>query len=204
MKTFQPSNQHGAALLIALIMLLVLTVLAVSSMRGVTLESRITGNRAAALQLQSSSDAALREAEFRYFNPINLREKLEANKANCLLTNTLVEIANTPCLLAIKTESLNNFWINPLNLTESYLEDASKGGLFWMPYRGIDYKQESTVEHNAFWNTYLIGSPNIEYGAQGEGKGTFYYLANGYATSKKNNNLAVQSTFANFYVGLNN
>ena len=39
-------SQGGAVLLVSLVMLLVLTVLAVSSMRGVTLESRITANRA--------------------------------------------------------------------------------------------------------------------------------------------------------------
>lgn len=204
MNTFQPFRQSGAALLIALIMLLVLTVLAVSSMRGVTLESRITGNRAVALQLQNSSDAALREAEYRYFNPYNLREKLEAGKANCTTDNVLVEAANKPCLLAIKAANLNDFWFNPLTLVSDYLEPESEDGLLWMPYRGLDYKQESTAGHDAFWNTYLIGSPNIEYGDQGEGKGTFYYLANGKAALAKGNSLAVQSTFANVYVGLNN
>ena len=39
-----PKQQRGAVLFIALIMLLVITVLAVSSMREVTLEARITGN----------------------------------------------------------------------------------------------------------------------------------------------------------------
>lgn len=62
----QPSQERGAALLVALIMLLILTVLAVSSMRGVVLESRITGNRAESLRLQAAADAALREGEFRF------------------------------------------------------------------------------------------------------------------------------------------
>ncbi|CAM5268148.1 Pilus assembly protein PilX OS=Stutzerimonas stutzeri OX=316 GN=CXL00_14490 PE=4 SV=1 [Stutzerimonas stutzeri] len=149
MNTFQPFRQSGAALLIALIMLLILTVLAVSSMRGVTLESRITGNRAVALQLQSASDAALREAEYRYFNPYNLREKLEADKANCALSNILVEVANKPCLLAIKQENLNDFWLNPLTLTSDYLKAESEGGSLWMRYRGLDYNQETTIGHDA-------------------------------------------------------
>ena len=208
MNTFQPYRQGGAVLLIALIMLLVLTVLAVSSMRGVTLESRITGNRASALQMQNASDAALREAEFRYYNPYNLREKLEPDQANCTLANKLVEAANKPCLLAIKETNLNEFFLNPLSLTPDHLEVESEGSLLWMPYRGLDHAQaypdsDYPVGEKPEWNTYLIGSPNIEYGAQGEGNGTFYYLANG-KSGKENQEVASQSTFANVYVGLNN
>lgn len=59
-------SQGGAVLLVSLVMLLVLTVLAVSSMRGVTLESRITANRAQDMKTQNVADAALREAEFRF------------------------------------------------------------------------------------------------------------------------------------------
>ena len=203
MNTFQPYRQGGAMLLIALIMLLVLTVLAVSSMRGVTLESRITGNRAAALQMQNASDAALREAEFRYYNPYNLREKLEPHKENCTATNILVKAANKPCLLAIKETNLNEFFLNPFNLAEEHLESASEGSELWMTYHGLDYEKKSGFDYDAFWNTYLIGSPNIEYGAQGEGNGTFYYLANG-KSGKENQEVVSQSTFANVYVGLNN
>jgi len=56
-------SQGGAVLLVSLVMLLVLTVLAVSSMRGVTLESRITANRAHDMKSQNIADAALREAD---------------------------------------------------------------------------------------------------------------------------------------------
>lgn len=76
-------SQGGAVLLVSLVMLLVLTVLAVSSMRGVTLESRITANRAQDMKTQNIADAALREAEFRFYGPGNLADKLEANAANC-------------------------------------------------------------------------------------------------------------------------
>jgi len=46
MTAFLPARERGATLLVALVMLLIMTVLAVSSMRGVVLESRITANRA--------------------------------------------------------------------------------------------------------------------------------------------------------------
>jgi type IV pilus assembly protein PilX len=97
-----PKAQQGAVLLVALVMLLILTLLAVSNMRGVTLESRITANRAHETQAKSAADAALREAEFRFYGPSNLVDKLEPNSANCATANKLVVTGNNkPCLLAI-------------------------------------------------------------------------------------------------------
>ena len=58
MTAFLPARERGATLLVALVMLLIMTVLAVSSMRGVVLESRITGNRAENLRLQEAASAA--------------------------------------------------------------------------------------------------------------------------------------------------
>jgi type IV pilus assembly protein PilX len=63
-----PQQQSGAVLFIGLIMLLVITMLAVTSMREVTLESRITGNVIEQKRLHSAAEAALREAERRIMN----------------------------------------------------------------------------------------------------------------------------------------
>ena len=62
MRAITYQKQRGAVLFIALIMLLVLTLLAINSMRGVTLETRITANRAQETKLINVADAALREA----------------------------------------------------------------------------------------------------------------------------------------------
>lgn len=98
-------SQGGAVLLVSLVMLLVLTVLAVSSMRGVTLESRITANRAQDMKTQNIADAALREAEFRFYGPGNLADKLEANAANCETSNTIkLNGINKPCLLEVEPD----------------------------------------------------------------------------------------------------
>lgn len=62
------SNKHkqqGASLFIALIMLLVITLIAVTSMREVALESRITGNLVEQKRLASAAESALREGERR-------------------------------------------------------------------------------------------------------------------------------------------
>lgn len=213
MRNFQAvQKQQGAVLIIALVMLLVLTVLAVSNMRGVVLESRITASRAETQRLDNVADAALREAEFRFYGPANLRDKLEFSADNCKLTNKLkANGLNKPCLLEKITGSddLKEFYENPL----AYLGDSSATGtdssLHWMTYRGLDAGNDYVADANrkSYWNTYLItGSAdesealNAEYGAVLEGRGTYYYLVNGQA----NDELVVQSTTANIYVGLNN
>jgi type IV pilus assembly protein PilX len=214
---YRSAHQRGAVLLIALVMLLVLTLLAVTGVREATLESRITANKAHALQLVNSSEAALREAEFRYFNPISLRDKLEPREANCALTNVLkANGANKPCLLPVKKDkdAVKGFVVNPIELDEdnqeSFLE-AGWDGLLWMPYRGRDHAEETEAQYNAQWNTYLISGGagddppmNVEYGAFGEGKGTYFYLANGQSGDSSGTTRGAQSTFANVYVGLNN
>ena len=101
MKALNHARQRGATLLVALVMLLILTVLAVSSMRGVVLESRITGNRAETQRLQTAAEAALREGEFRFYGPAYLRDKLEPRESNFQKENKLQpNAANRPSLLA--------------------------------------------------------------------------------------------------------
>lgn len=211
MRNFQTAKQQqGAVLLVAMVMLLILTLLAVSNMRGVTLESRITANRAETQRLHDVADAALREGEFRFYGPANLRHKLEHFPENCTEANKLDARGNNkPCLLKKieDADDLKAFVNNPI----AY--QAATGNT-WMEYRGLDPDENHyfTPDNNreTFWNSYLITSSadesealNVEYGAVLEGRGTFYYLVNGQA----NDELAVQavqSTTANIYVGLNN
>jgi len=56
-------RQEGATLLVAIMMLLIITLLALSSMRGVSLESRITGNLKQQRNLNSAAEAGLRIGE---------------------------------------------------------------------------------------------------------------------------------------------
>lgn len=56
-------HQTGATLLVALMMLLIITLLALSSMRGVSLESRITGNLRLQKTLTNAAEAGLRIGE---------------------------------------------------------------------------------------------------------------------------------------------
>ncbi|EXF46425.1 Tfp pilus assembly protein PilX-like protein [Pseudomonas sp. BAY1663] len=221
MKTFHPLREHGATLLVALVMLLILTVLAVSSMRGVVLESRITGNRAENLRLQGAADAALREGEFRFYGPANLRDKLEPSESNCQKSNKLqTNGINRPCLLDISDEADRlAFMLNPLSFLKSSSADNKTGAdtaaagetdfVTWMPYRGREAGNDNVTatDLDAYWNTRLITvgeddatALNAEYGAILEGRGTYFYQINGQADDR----LTLQSTTANVYVGLNN
>jgi type IV pilus assembly protein PilX len=56
-------SQTGATLLVAIMMLLIITLLALSSMRGVSLESRITGNLRLQKILNNAAEGALRIGE---------------------------------------------------------------------------------------------------------------------------------------------
>lgn len=65
--TFPPlrKKQQGAVLFVSLIMLLLITLLAVTSMREVTLEARVTGNLIEQKRLVSAAESVLREGEWR-------------------------------------------------------------------------------------------------------------------------------------------
>ncbi|UCJ16995.1 pilus assembly protein PilX [Pseudomonas sp. MM211] len=206
-------SQNGAVLVIALVMLLVLTLMAVGSMRGTTLESRITANRAHDTQQQNAADAALREAEFRYYGPANLADKLEGKATNCALSNTLKSNGiNKPCLLAVKDENLLAFVEAPSTANAQFLKSESAGGLLWMPYRGTDASnatvagnRETSSNLTTLWNStraVTVGNNavNAEYGMVAEGQGTYYYLNN----AKADDQVYLQSTHANIYLGLNN
>lgn len=194
-------SQEGAVLLVALVMLLVLTLLAVSSMRGVTLESRITANRAHDMKTQNIADAALREAEFRFYGPGNLADKLEARAENCNASNTIkVNGINKPCLLEIQTNRLLAFFNQP-GLVGA--DDLVRTSNIWMAYQGTD--PQTKTEADAHYNSILAeeagnAAVNAEYGGRGEGSGTYFYLNNG----KAGDELYLQSTHANIYLGLNN
>lgn len=58
-----PTRQKGSTLFVALIMLLVITLLALSGARETTLESRITGNFIQQQKLLNDAEATLREGE---------------------------------------------------------------------------------------------------------------------------------------------
>ncbi|MGB4074185.1 pilus assembly PilX family protein [Pseudomonas sp.] len=221
MKSMTYNKENGAVLIIALVMLLVITVLTVTNMRETTLEGRMTANRMENQQLINATESAIREAEKRYYGPGNIRDKVEANIENCRKENLYRKVGNKPCLIQIAdlanptnyNLSVNNFLLDPIsyiksssahnNWTGSLTDSAGNDSYIpWMPYRGTSPGDTTKLETNAYWNTALIDSVgiNAEYGDAQEGKGTYYYLVTGQAKDQ----LAIQSTIANIYLGLNN
>lgn len=207
MNPIKHHTQQGATLLIAMVMLVVITVLAISGMRGVALESRISTNRAEMARLQNLTDAALREGEFRFYGPAHLRDKLESSadkvQQNCSPESNKLNAYgnNKPCLLMEMTDAeLQVYFENPLDVNPP-----------WLPYRGLDSKSAhyfvSETERQGFFNSYrtLEGAGenealNPEYGAALEGKGTFFFLVAGQTSEQ----VPAQSTIAVIYLGLNN
>ncbi len=214
------TRQQGAALLIALIMLVVLAVLAISGMRGVTLESKITGNRVYSERISHLADAALREAEHRFSPAQELRSQmLEVGhmNANCRKDNYLNMYGNhKPCLLNDLFEGqdksvLADFFAQPMTWLKDNYSGNNTGAkstaaentavVAWMPYRGLDPDKSRyfVSDMPVYWNLYRINDPaaNPEYGDELRGRGTYYYLVNGQTADE----VAVQSiasmTFVN-------
>ena len=207
----QPRKQQGVVLILALIMLLVVTIITVSSMRGVTLESSITVSHKQTSDLLDSAEAALREGEYRFYGPAFVFDKTEPVPGNCASSNILrTRGLNRPCLLDVKSASVQNFVENPSILTNSNINDLLNGnpGLAWMTFKGLDANNpvEQPAMFPADWNSMMISdaeneSINPEYGNVLEGIGTYFYLINGRAN---NGEFFVQSTIAYIYTGINN
>src|SRR5699024_765736 len=126
-------------LMIALVMLLVITLIAIGTMRSTTLEMRLTGYRAENARLQNMVDAALREGEFRFYGPGYLDAKLNPDpENNCDPDENKLNIFgnNKPCLLEEMSDlNFKDFYAKPV-------ETANALGLDWMEYRGLDARNQ--------------------------------------------------------------
>lgn len=99
-------EQVGATLIVAIVMLLIITLLALSSMRGVSLESRITGNLKLQKSLFNAAEAGLRIGE----QSINEWQcTSNTSYKNCVLFSSLTPDANadTPQLFNTSAYSAN-------------------------------------------------------------------------------------------------
>lgn len=216
MRQLQKKQQGGAVLLVALIMLLVLTVLTVTNMREVTLEGRMTANKMENQQLFNASESALREAEKRFYGRGQKPVKHEFTQDNCKKINTYRRIANKPCIIAeppaggagdTYAAKMQKLLQDPLafikeenNWTGAETTAANDTTYVpWMPYRGTSPDTITTLSANAFWNSVEIPVEgiNAEYALGLTGQGIYYYLITGQA----NDQFAVQSTIATFYLG---
>lgn len=215
--------------MIALVMLLVITLIAVGTMRSTTLEMRLTGYRAENARLQNMVDAALREGEFRFYGPGHLDSKLNPNPdENCDPDINKLNVFgnNKPCLLEEMSEAdFEKFYLEPVKTIralwpepepEPEEEEPEEEKKRWMEYRGLDAHNQFSrakvgneyIEKPASFNAYRIqegaaenAAVNPEYGAALRGSGTYYYVITAKA-GDEGEEIAAQSTIATIYLGL--
>jgi type IV pilus assembly protein PilX len=157
MRSSTRNGQSGAVLFLALIMLLVVTVLAISSFRGVTLESRITANQLIAKRLNNAAEAGLRVGE-----------------------SSILSLARTPDINATCTSTLclpyaNASAANGYTSPRFGTSDAKTS--YSMP-------DSTTFDSTIQWYTVPVGSTCVEDNCALTGKGgAFFYEVNSCAGS---------------------
>jgi type IV pilus assembly protein PilX len=165
-----PHKERGAALFIALIMLLVITLLALSGARETALESRITGNMAEQQKLVNYGEAALRQGEGLLTTSLKPREQNNCTGSYCFLDTQ-------PAYLQSFTTSL------------SYTPVTGESGLQvkWYAVAAPSGATEGQAE-------------NPEYGNMMLGIGTFRYEINAEAGNTANEQKAnLRSTTAKVF-----
>lgn len=167
------TRQQGAVLVIALVFLLIITSLAVTSMREVALDSRITTNLVDQKQLFNAAEAGLSDAQHRTigtrfkipgdYSPHTALQPLDA-------LNSCSNSAHTdPCLLDIDPEFAQEFDVasKQKNYSPDTVTNFSEGIAWYaLPIPGGDMQGESE---------------NPEYGNMLMGQGTFRYEINSQA-----------------------
>lgn len=158
--------QRGATLIVALVFLLIITILAMSSIRRAILEARITGNVIEQKKIFNASESGLREPEYRLALLASAPEQCETGEDD----------EQTP---------LNSFCI--VASDPSYGFDFSDS----RNYTGTD--GATRLEHATRWYALNVDSgglegetENPEYGNMMQGIGTFYYEINSQAGSNQN------------------
>jgi type IV pilus assembly protein PilX len=172
--TVLPRTQRGATLLIALVMLLIVTLLAISSMRETTLESRMTASTLEQKRLFNSAESGLRDGEKRFADLIRPPE-------HCAEGMDLERL----CILDRKPSYVPNF-------TGSVAYQGSDGKT--QPDRDTRWYAIQAGSGQADGAT-----DNPEYGNKLMGKGTFYYEINSNAQNKKGGESNLRSVVARVF-----
>jgi len=182
-----PNAQKGASLFIALIVLLVITLLALSSTREVTLESRITGNFTEQQRLFNSAEMGLRDGEISIVantSPLDPTSECEA---------AIQGARPEPCLLEL-TDNLYSY--------ELLFATANKSRPYY-PENGTKANTNTNI------NWYAKPAPsggqdgeaeNPEYGSMLGGNATFRYEVNSQAVNNSSSNATyLRSTIAKLF-----
>ena len=168
-----PKQQGGAVLVIALVFLLILTTLAVTNMREVALDSRITANLVDQRNIFNAAEAGLTDGQYRTIGPEpnmtrgNYDRDVWQRPLNA--TDACSNGVTDVCLLDIA----------PGDVT--YSQDFDTVGKF------KDYAPDDSTTFNESISWYALPVPagetegasiNPEYGNMLSGSGEFYYEVN--------------------------
>ncbi|MFT0211332.1 pilus assembly protein PilX [Pseudomonas sp. F1_0610] len=221
----------GVSLFVVIVILLLVSLTVISGMSSFLLEQKVTNDRVEFEKMIDIANSSLREAEFRFYGPSYLRDKIDipASKefSHCRKDNTLKDgYLNKPCLLTEMTDNeLAEYYLNPISFL---INNSNRFGvaevdaidhadnmrnIAWMPYVGTDPLHlydpidSSKVAYKGYWNAYLVKSNEDDDANVNPEYGASlegkgtYYYL---ITGQSNGQVAVQSTLSNVYVGINN
>ncbi len=166
-----PRRQQGATLFVALIVLLVITLLALSSARETTLESRITGNFVEQQKLSNYAESALRQGERQLVVPLKPLEP-----GGCTSGSSYCFLGSDPTYEA--------------NFTSA---------LAYVPVTGDDARSVKWYAIQAPSGDADGQSENPEYGNMMLGIGTFRYEINSEARNDNGQNVLLRTTTAKVF-----
>ncbi|PAU65226.1 pilus assembly PilX family protein [Pseudomonas indica] len=172
--TVLPRKQHGATLLIALVMLLIVTLLAISSMRETTLESRMTGSVLEQKRLFNSAESGLRDGEKRFTKLMKAPERCSN------------EMETSPLCILDRTPSYVPSFTGAVAYQGSDGKTEPDRDTLWYAIQAPSGEAEGTTE-------------NPEYGNMLMGIGTFYYEINSNAQNKKGGESNLRSVVARVF-----
>jgi type IV pilus assembly protein PilX len=95
MNRFIHNRQSGAALVVSLLILLVMTLIGVSSMQTTTMEEKMASNTRERQQAFEAAEAALRAAELHIFNNVSLTNSFDTNGTDGHYDNSVQELWRT-------------------------------------------------------------------------------------------------------------
>lgn len=188
-------RQRGASLFIALIMLLLITLLAVASVREAILESRITGTVTLEQRLANAAEAGLRDGEYSVTSTLQPVEPT----SNC--TSGSEESPIPPCLLSDKPTY--SFLFGSEGKSRAYgPKDATQApagtAIDWYAMTAPDGSNEG-ASSNAMYgsNAGFNGGSNV---IAGGGSTIIFYEVNSRATSSATGaNTTMRSTTAKVF-----
>lgn len=178
MNTKLHSGQRGATLVIALVLLLIVTLLAVANMREVALEERVVGNLRDAQTALNGAESALRVAEVK------------------LATNLVPPTVTNSC-------PTNEFCVQPSQLAASQMAKSK-----WSDWSaiGVAYPTDTTLANTAaaprWYLSFLSFDPPNSAGyvevsnteERSRGVGPYYYSAVGASPGRTTRTLSVLET----------